>query len=113
MCPEPTLTPRDRIVRVIGGAIMLEGLIVLAAALCGALAGVALGWRLRSALIVRPPHVAEIEALRAELRTAIGLQADKDARIATLEADLEAERTGYVRFEQERRGSQLARRQFG
>ncbi|MDD9740675.1 MAG: hypothetical protein RID15_08640 [Marinovum algicola] len=68
---------------------------------------------MRSALMVRPPHVAEIEALRAELRTAIGLQADKDARIATLEADLEAERTGYVRFEQERRGSQLARRQFG
>lgn len=92
---------------------MFEGVIVVAVGLCGALAGIVLGWKLRGSLLVRPPHLAEIEALRTELRTAIGLQADKDARIATLEADLEAERTGYVRFEQERRGSQLARRQFG
>lgn len=92
---------------------MLNAMIVLTAALCGALGGIGLGWRLRASQLVRPPQLAEIESLRAELRTAVGLQADKDARIATLEADLEAERTGYVRFEQDRRGSQLARRQFG
>ncbi|WP_323766039.1 hypothetical protein [Marinovum sp.] len=88
-------------------------MVVLTAVLCGAFGGIGLGWKLRASRMVRPPHMAEIESLRSELRTAVGLQADKDARIATLEADLEAERTGYVRFEQERRGSQLARRQFG
>lgn len=75
--------------------------------------GTGFGWMLRGRVPAGRPHKAELERLRAELRTAVGLQADKDARIATLEADLEAERTGYTRFDQDHHGAQLARRQFG
>ncbi|TNF18498.1 MAG: hypothetical protein EP318_18260 [Rhodobacteraceae bacterium] len=92
---------------------MFENWVVILAVALSIAVGLGLGWMLRGRSCVTAPQRAELERLRSELSTAVGLQADKDARIATLEADLEAERTGCVRFEPEHRGAQLARRQFG
>ena len=92
---------------------MLEIWSAWATAILAVCAGLVFGWALRGRATVKPPHVVELERMRAELRVCVGLLADKDARIATLEANLEQERTGIVRFEPERRGAQLARRQFG
>lgn len=92
---------------------MVDSWLVIAAVAASVSVGLGLGWVLRGRKRNATPHLAELERLRSELRTAVGMQADKDARIATLEADLEAERTGFIRFEPDRRGAQLARRQFG
>lgn len=89
-----------------------NGVVIVAVALSIAI-GLGLGWMLRGRHCISTPHRAEVERLRSELRMAVGLQADKDARIATLEADLEAERTGYVRFENERPAARMPRQQFG
>lgn len=92
---------------------MSEIWIVGVAVACSIGVGLGFGWTLRGRNCVTAPHRDELERLRSELQIAVGLQADKDARIATLEADLEAERTGVMHFEHERCSAPMARRQFG
>lgn len=92
---------------------MFEIWVVILAVAISIAVGLGFGWMLRGRNCISTPHRVELERLRSELRMAVGLQADKDARIATLEADLEAERTGYVRFEHERCNARMPRRQFG
>ncbi|MCJ7872844.1 hypothetical protein Q4577_08645 [Marinovum sp. 2_MG-2023] len=98
------------------GAMMVVSFEFVAMGAAGLLVGAAVGWGLRGMRRQKVPQRAELDRLRNELRGAIGLLADREARIATLEADLEIDhengRCGEVRFGPERCGPQLTR-QYG